>query len=312
MSIADSRTGATADTSRDPDTERLDLRDRDRDRDGVPDRDELREPRLRDRDHDGVPDRDEPHPSSRDRDHDGVPDRDEPAGRDTTVIERVDGRVDGVEHVDGLVPVAEHRALMAREKREYGGVKIGSAFFGWLTATGTAVLLTALVAAIGTAVGLGTGDTVGEVASDAIRNADTVGPAGAIALLAILFVSYFCGGYVAGRMARFHGARQGFAVWVWALVIAGVVAAVAAATGAQYDVLAKLDSFPRLPVNEGTLTTAGVVTAIAVAVAGLLGAVLGGLAGMHFHRMVDRVAVTPPVVEHEVDKQQTVVRQATA
>ena len=29
-----------------------------------------------------------------------------------------------------------------------GGVKVGAAFFGWLTATGTAVLLTALAAAI--------------------------------------------------------------------------------------------------------------------------------------------------------------------
>ena len=49
------------------------------------------------------------------------------------------------------------------------------------------------------------------------------GLVGGIVLLVILFVAYYCGGYVAGRMARFHGARQGFAVWVWALVIAIVV-----------------------------------------------------------------------------------------
>jgi len=48
----------------------------------------------------------------------------------------------------------------------------------------------------------------------------TVGWIGAIALLVVLFVAYFSGGYVAGRMARFNGLKQGLAVWVWALVIA--------------------------------------------------------------------------------------------
>ncbi len=46
----------------------------------------------------------------------------------------------------------DRQSVIAREKEQYGGVKIGSAFFGWLTATGTAVLLTALAAAAGTAV----------------------------------------------------------------------------------------------------------------------------------------------------------------
>ena len=33
-------------------------------------------------------------------------------------------------------------------------MKVGAAFFGWLTATGTALLLTALLAAAGTAAGV--------------------------------------------------------------------------------------------------------------------------------------------------------------
>ena len=41
--------------------------------------------------------------------------------------------------------------VLAREKEQFGGMKFGSAFFGWLTATGTAVILTALLAATGTA-----------------------------------------------------------------------------------------------------------------------------------------------------------------
>ena len=47
----------------------------------------------------------------------------------------------------------------------FGGIKIGSAFFGWLAATGMAVLLTALVAAAGTAVGLATNTDVNAAVS---------------------------------------------------------------------------------------------------------------------------------------------------
>src|ERR671932_1436636 len=49
-------------------------------------------------------------------------------------------------------PVDRH-SVVSREKERYGGVKIGSAFFGWLTATGTAVILTALLTAAGAAGG---------------------------------------------------------------------------------------------------------------------------------------------------------------
>lgn len=56
--------------------------------------------------------------------------------------------------------LASRETAIAREKEAFGGVKVGSAFFGWLAATGMAVLLTALVAAAGTAVGLATNPDV--------------------------------------------------------------------------------------------------------------------------------------------------------
>lgn len=175
--------------------------------------------------------------------------------------------------------------VLEREKSEYGGVKIGSAFFGWLTATGTAVLLTALVAALGAAVGLGTAE------SATAQNADTIGWVGAISLLVILLIAYYCGGYVAGRMARFSGLKQGIAVWVWAVVIAIVVAIITAIAGSQFDILGNLNSFPRIPIGEGDVTLVGIVTLVIVAVASLVGAILGGLAGMRYHRRIDRTGL---------------------
>ena len=109
-----------------------------------------------------------------------------------------------------------------------------------------------------------------------------------IVLLVVLFVAYYCGGYVAGRMARFDGAKQGVAVWLWALFIAIVVALLGAVVGSEFNVLADLNSFPRIPVGEGDLSTGGIIAAVVVAVTSLAGAVLGGLAGMRFHRRVDR------------------------
>lgn len=178
--------------------------------------------------------------------------------------------------------------VVAREREEFGGFKFGSAFFGWLTAMGAALLLTALVSAAGTAIGLGATPDL-EEAADAVRdNIDTVGIIGAIALAVVIFVAYFAGGYVAGRMARFSGAKQGLAVWLWAVIIAAVVALVVALTGSRFNILADLNAFPRIPLDEGDLTTVGIITAVVVAIVSLGGAVLGGLAGMRYHRRVDR------------------------
>jgi hypothetical protein len=181
------------------------------------------------------------------------------------------------------------REQLVQQRAQFGGFKFGSAFFGWLTATGTAVILTAVVAASGAAVGLGS--RVSDLADGTpSEEAAAMGWVGAIALLVILFVSYFVGGYVAGRMARFDGAKQGLAVWLWAILVAIVVAGVAVIAGSQFNVLAQVNSFPRIPVDEGDITAATAITAVLLAVISLVGAVLGGLAGMRFHRRVDRVS----------------------
>ena len=189
--------------------------------------------------------------------------------------------------------LTDRATAVAREKEQFGGIKVGSAFFGWLTATGMAVLLTALVAAAGTAVGLANNTDVNEAVNQAAQNSGTVGLVGIIVLLVILFLSYYCGGYVAGRMARFNGAKQGLMVWIWALIVAILVSILGLIAGQQFNVLANLNSFPRIPINEGQLTTTSIIAAVVVALVALVGAVLGGLAGMRFHRKVDRAGFTP-------------------
>lgn len=223
-------------------------------------------------------------PDAATRSHDSV--RPEAARAQDVTAERHNEPV----HDTVAEEVPTRETVVAREKEQFGGIKIGSAFFGWLAATGMAVLLTALAAAAGTAVGLATNTDV----NAAVNSGDqTVGMVGIIVLLVVLFLSYYSGGYVAGRMARFNGAKQGFMVWVWALIAAVVVAILGLVAGQQYNILAQLNSFPRIPVNEGELTTTSLIAAVVVAAVALVGAVLGGTAGMRFHRKVDRAGFTP-------------------
>ena len=188
-------------------------------------------------------------------------------------------------------PSQDRRDVVAREREEHGGIKIGSAFFGWLTAVGMAVLLTSIAAAAGAVFGLASDASVDGVADAARGEADTVGIIGAVVLAVIVFLAYYCGGYVAGRMARFDGLKQGVAVWLWAIFVAIVVGVLGAVAGSEFNILSELNGFPRLPVGEGTLTTAGIVTLVAVLVISLVAAILGGLAGMRFHRKVDRTGL---------------------
>ena len=171
------------------------------------------------------------------------------------------------------------KTARARQRDEFGGINWGSSFFGWLVAVGIAALITGLLAAAGAAVGLTSQDAT----------VDSIGVGGGIALLAALMLAYCCGGYVAGRMSRFDGARQGAGVWVIALVVTVALALLAVIAGDDYNVLAQLN-LPSVPVGESQLRSGGWIVLIAVLVGTLLAAVVGGKAGERYHKRVDRAA----------------------
>jgi hypothetical protein len=178
----------------------------------------------------------------------------------------------------------EHmHAVRARQREEFGGINWGAAFFGWLVAVGLGALLVGLLAAAGAAIGLSETDTTGD--------ATEIGLGGAIALLAALAVAYFAGGYVAGRMSRFDGARQGFGTWLLGLVVTIVLAIVGAVLGSEYNVLERLE-LPAVPVGDSELATGGALALAIVVVGTLIAAVAGGKSGERYHRKVDRAGFT--------------------
>jgi hypothetical protein len=183
----------------------------------------------------------------------------------------------------------EGMRVVQREKDQFSGMRFFLGFFGWLTATGLTVLLLAVVAGIGALAG---------VQNAGGQQMQAAGIGGAIVLLVVLLIAYFAGGYVAGRMARFSGLKQGLAVWLWALIIAVVVGIVGAIAGSQSGVTSLLSSIPQLPFSSSQLTAAGIASAIAVLVVTLIGALLGGIVGMRYHRRVDRAGVTTTAERH--------------
>ncbi len=103
----------------------------------------------------------------------------------------------------------------------------------------------------------------------------------------VLMIAYSCGGYVAGRMSRFDGARQGLGAWLFGIVVTIVLALAAVILGSEYNVLEQLN-LPSLPVGDSTLTSGGAIALAAVLLGSLLAAVVGGKAGERYHRKIDR------------------------
>lgn len=196
---------------------------------------------------------------------------------------------------DRTAPRAERRrepeagpgVVRERQRDEYGGFNIGAAFFGWLVAVGMAVLLTAFISAAGAAIGL-TELSEGEARS----NAEAISIVGGILLIAVLAISYYAGGYVAGRMSRFDGGRQGLGVWLLGVLVTVALAILGAIAGSEYNLFSQLN-LPRIPIDEGSLATGAVIALVLVLIGTLLAAVSGGKVGERYHRKVDRAGYEP-------------------
>jgi hypothetical protein len=211
------------------------------------------------RDHDHDHDRERDH--DRDRSH-----RDEHATEGRRVVSR--------DAHDGDV----------RAHERFGGFSWGSDLFGWLAAAGITAILAGVLSGAGAAIGLTELEESAGSPSD-----ETITIVGAVALLVVLAAAYYAGGYVAGRMARFDGARQGVGVWLWGIIVAVVVAVAATILGSEYNVLDNLN-LPRIPIDEGDLATGGIIALVAMLAVTLLAAIAGGKAGERFHRKVDDVS----------------------
>jgi hypothetical protein len=187
-----------------------------------------------------------------------------------------------IRHRSQALMELRRRELRRQERREFGGrIQWEAVFFGLLAAVGLAASLLAMV--LGGMVAAG----VTSFREDASGLVDHVMTAGGQIPIAILALSYLAGGYVAARMARFDGKRQGLGVWLLSLAMAIAVGITAWIAGGDVDPTKSI-TLPGNPIDEGPLGQSGwAILAVGVLVP-LIFSLVGGALGERFHRAVDR------------------------
>jgi magnesium-transporting ATPase (P-type) len=168
------------------------------------------------------------------------------------------------------------------ERLSYRGFKFGAAFFGWLIMVSMLVLLSAVVAGAATAAYY----ILGYTRTDLEDQAGTVAVSAASAVVLVITVAYYFGGYVAGRLARFDGMRQGFGVWMISLLLIVCASSVGAFLNSNYDYSGRIHR-PHVPLTDDSLLTGGLITAAALLMLPLLFALLGGRTGQRYHDKID-------------------------
>jgi hypothetical protein len=184
----------------------------------------------------------------------------------------------------GYFEAAEEREDRLRDM--YGGVDWLASFLGFvfaIVAGSTFSLVAGLVLApLGFEVTLG-----GEIGPAIITGLVLVG--------ILVFLTYFFGGYVAGRLARFDGGRNGAMLLLWSGVTVLVLALVNAILAGflpsaisdeindfiQNDLLSTIGNLSQLGV-------VGVAVFVGSLLLALLGGFLGGRVGSRYHAEIDR------------------------
>ncbi len=162
-------------------------------------------------------------------------------------------------------------------RSRFGGIDLPATLAGALAALGTAVILAGILAGAGT-VGYQMG------VDDA---AEKLTAGGLIGGLVTLVVAFLVGGWVAGRVARYDGGRNGLLTALWFVLFAAGAAALGAWAGDKYNVFRNVN----LPqwFDSDALTGPAIGSGL-LALAVMFGAGwVGGRLGERYHRRADSV-----------------------
>src|SRR5919107_888605 len=170
----------------------------------------------------------------------------------------------------------------ATEEREdrlrhmYGGVDWLASFLGLVFAIVLGAVFSAVAGLVLVPFGITPALSGGQIGASVITG---------LALLGVLiFLTFFFGGYVAGRLARFDGGRNGAMVLVWMFIVV-LILALAAALFSGFVPAGMAQGIANLV--DRIVSTAGNLAGAAVVIA-LLGGSLGGRMGSRYHTEIDR------------------------
>lgn len=182
----------------------------------------------------------------------------------------------------GYLEATEQRE--ARLKDIYGGVDWLASFIGCIFALVCGGLLLLLFAGLVLAPLDFSLDLQSQTISASIIT-------GLVVIGLTLFLAFFVGGYVAGRLVRFDGGRNGALTVGWGLVLAGLLAIFPAfLPGTLFRLLRDVVNESVLPAIGNLLAIGGVGLGILIGAVLLmmLGGLFGGRFGNRYHARIDR------------------------
>lgn len=178
-------------------------------------------------------------------------------------------------------------------EERHGGFSLAGALFGWLVAVAMTVMLAGILGAgiVGAGIARVDADGVGVTLNVSQSQTWIAEVASFIAVFVILMIAHLCGGYVAGRMSRFDGGRQGRDVCRLSLAVTILAVGMLGGAwfGTQSDVLER--ALPTVAAHSITVIAGWVVTLLGVVLGTRISAVSGGRVGQRYQAKIDR-AVT--------------------
>jgi hypothetical protein len=179
---------------------------------------------------------------------------------------------------------SETRTAVARARtaRKYGGADFPASLSGLFAALGALAFVGSLIlaGANGLDYQLNLIDIEGETLEASL--------AGAAVALAVIFVVFVFGGWVAGRMARYDGAINGMGAGLWLLLLSAIFALLGALVGPEYNAFGPAglpDWFSA--IRSDVRTTTAIILMVLFSAAALGGGYLGGRLGEEYNRKVD-------------------------
>lgn len=193
--------------------------------------------------------------------------------------------------------VESHRDRMeVATEAGLGRISFVSVLAGMLVGFGAFGVIAAVTAGVLNAVGV-------ETAELTRNDWRELGIGGAVVTGLVLFLSWFFGGYVAGRMSRRAGSLNGLMVFVFGILVA---AGVGAAVGTQTDASVIQDNLRSfgVPTSGDEWAELGTIAGLACVAAMFLGSWFGGAAGERWHGKLAARAADPSIGPNaETDEQ---------
>ena len=194
-----------------------------------------------------------------------------------------DTTADATPYPRGYFEAAEDREDRLRDM--YGGVDWLASFLGFVFALVAGAIFAAIAGVVLGPLGFSLNLT-GALGAAVIT--------GLVLLGVLIFLTYFFGGYVAGRLARFDGGRNGAMLLVWT-ILTGLLLLLAAGVfsgflpgGAADAIGGVIDSASSAIGGLSQAGIVGIVVAVAALLLALIGGLLGGRLGSRYHAEIDR------------------------